>query len=458
MSSTPVTHFEAVDRYSRQMFLFGASGQEALSTASVAVVGAGGIGSTVILYLSGAGVGAVHVFDVDNVERSNLHRQIIHSDDRVGDSKAASAVRSARQLNPRTSIDYTEARLECTNAIELLRPFDVVVDCTDNMASRFVLNDACFFLQTPLVTGSAIGFEGQATVLLGNCSHLDMCYPGLLPTLPCYRCLHPRPSVAALCQSCATQGVFGPAPGIIGCMLASEAMKCLLVHFTSKRNDEQHQSSSASTSSSRSTVPTGMKVLAGKQAYFDGLTGETVTFTLPKRRQDCPLCSPDVNVRSIKTMEDTETYIMNLMAAQEQGSKVASQAHEKKHEGGNIDKPPLPHISVDDYAAVLKSGSDHVLLDVRSTKQFSLANLGYAVPKGTGKGVEVVNVPLNDLRNDIPSHVSATAPRPLYVVCRRGISSQAAVDILLGAGLQATNVRGGLTAWREKVDPLFPDL
>ena len=120
--------FESVARYSRQMFLFGASGQAALGGGNVAVVGAGGIGSTAILYLAGAGVGCIHVFDFDVVERSNLHRQIIHTDARVGSSKASSAVESALALNPGVNVICTETRLTPANVLENLRGFDVVVD------------------------------------------------------------------------------------------------------------------------------------------------------------------------------------------------------------------------------------------------------------------------------------------------------------------------------------------
>jgi hypothetical protein len=157
------------------------------------------------------------------------------------------------------------------------------------------------------VSGSAIGFEGQCTVFIGGCEQLctDTRYAAL-EKLPCYRCLHPRPSQASLCQSCSGSGVFGPAPGIIGTMLAGEAIKCLLLHLGT--DTDAGMDAGADTGA----VPRGMEVLVGKQAYYDGLTGQTVTFNLPPRRADCPLCSTDPTQRTILSMQDSEKYLTSL--------------------------------------------------------------------------------------------------------------------------------------------------
>ena len=214
-----------IERYSRQLLLsngFGVNGQLRLLNSSVLIVGAGGIGSTVILYLAAAGVGSLTIVDFDSVERSNLHRQVIHSSHKVGRNKAESAKQAALALNPSIQIQAMQLPLTHDNALELVKSHDCVVDASDNPQTRYVVNDACFLASTtttrsrvPLVSASAIGTEGQLTVYhhTGNGC--------------CYRCLYPKPPPDYHSKSCSDHGVLGPVPGLMGVLQATEVIKIL---------------------------------------------------------------------------------------------------------------------------------------------------------------------------------------------------------------------------------------
>lgn len=208
---------EQRNRYARHIVLpsVGTVGQQKLLDSRVAVVGAGGLGSPVIMYLAAAGVGTLVVIDDDSVELSNLQRQIIHSTDDIGRPKTGSAAETAHRINPEAAIEFHQVRLAADNVEDLLRGCDVVVDGTDNLPTRYLLNDAAIRLRLPVVHGSVFRFEGQVSVFQP--------YSG-----PCYRCLFPEPPPADLAPSCAEAGVFGVVPGIIGTMQATEAIKLIL--------------------------------------------------------------------------------------------------------------------------------------------------------------------------------------------------------------------------------------
>jgi len=204
-------------RYSRQMVVpgIGAVGQHSLLSSSVAVVGAGGLGSPVALYLAAAGVGTIGIIDYDTVDLSNLQRQILHSTPDVGASKTVSARARLAALNPDVTVRVFDVRLTADNAIETLSDFDVIVDATDNFATRYLLTDVSMHLRTPVVHGSIFRFEGQVSVFAP--------YQG-----PCYRCVFPSPPPPHLAPNCAQAGVLGVLPGVIGSMQATEALKLLL--------------------------------------------------------------------------------------------------------------------------------------------------------------------------------------------------------------------------------------
>ncbi len=241
-------------RYSRHLMLpeVGDAGQQALLGAKVLLVGAGGLGSPAALYLAAAGVGTLGVVDADAVDDSNLQRQVLHTTDRVGMPKVESARLAIEALNPDVAVIPHQTRLSKENVFDLLEPYDVVLDGTDNFASRYLINDACVLLGKPNVHGSIFRFEGQATTFL----------PG---QGPCYRCLFPTPPPPELAPSCAEAGVLGVLPGTIGLLQATEVVKLVL----------------------------GIgEPLIGRLLTYDALATEFRTLKL-SRDPACPICGAD---------------------------------------------------------------------------------------------------------------------------------------------------------------------
>ena len=208
---------DQVQRYSRHIILpnVGGAGQRKLLDSKVLVIGAGGLGSPILLYLAAAGIGTIGIVDFDKVDTSNLQRQILHTDADVDRPKVESALEHLRALNPTIEIIGHDTLLNADNVMEIMEPYDVVIDGTDNFPVRYLVNDATQFLGKPLVYGSIYQFEGQATVFM----------PG--QDAPCYRCLFPSPPPPGTVPSCAEGGVFGALPGIVGSIQATEAVKLI---------------------------------------------------------------------------------------------------------------------------------------------------------------------------------------------------------------------------------------
>jgi len=204
-------------RYSRHVIMpeVGLDGQKKLKAAKVLVIGTGGLGSPLALYLAAAGVGTLGLVDFDTVDASNLQRQIIHGTRDVGRSKCQSAADKLRDLNPEVTVVLHEERFTSRNAVEIVRGYDIVVDGTDNFPTRYLVNDVCVLLNKPNVYGSIFRFDGQATVF----------HPAVGP---CYRCLYPEPPPPGEVPSCAEGGVLGILPGVIGCIQATETIKLIL--------------------------------------------------------------------------------------------------------------------------------------------------------------------------------------------------------------------------------------
>jgi molybdopterin/thiamine biosynthesis adenylyltransferase/rhodanese-related sulfurtransferase len=209
------------DRYSRHLKLpeVGLAGQQALEAARVLLVGAGGLGSPAAFYLAAAGVGTLRLADDDLVDRSNLQRQILHTEARIGSAKVASAAATLSALNPRTTIEAVAERITSGNVERLLDGVDVIIDGADNFPARYLLNDACVKLAKPLVYGAVHRFEGQASVFDAGRQR------GIAP---CYRCLFPEPPPPESAPNCAEAGVLGVLPGVIGLLQATEAIKLIL--------------------------------------------------------------------------------------------------------------------------------------------------------------------------------------------------------------------------------------
>lgn len=206
---------DEIRRYSRHLILpeVGLSGQKKIKGTSVLCIGAGGLGSPIAMYLAAAGIGKIGIVDFDTVDYSNLQRQILHTDADVGQPKAQSARETLKGINPNVEVVLHNTRITSENALELIRPYDIVVDGTDNFPTRYLTNDACVLLNKPNVYGSIFRFEGQASVFA---PHLGG---------PCYRCLYPEPPPPGMVPSCAEGGVLGVLPGIIGCIQATEILK-----------------------------------------------------------------------------------------------------------------------------------------------------------------------------------------------------------------------------------------
>lgn len=208
---------EEIERYSRHLIIpeVGMQGQRKLKASSVLCIGAGGLGAPVTMYLAAAGVGRLGVVDFDVVDHSNLHRQIIHSTDRVGDAKLESARDSLYGINPNVEVETHPTRLSSENALDLFRNYDLVIDGTDNFPTRYLVNDACVLTGKPNIYGSIFRFEGQASIFAASDG-------------PCYRCLYPEPPPPGLVPSCAEGGVLGILPGLVGLVQATEAVKWIL--------------------------------------------------------------------------------------------------------------------------------------------------------------------------------------------------------------------------------------
>jgi adenylyltransferase/sulfurtransferase len=258
---------EEIRRYSRHLILpeVGLAGQKKIKAASVLCIGAGGLGSPIAMYLAAAGIGKIGIVDFDTVDYSNLQRQILHTDADVGRSKAESAKETIHGINPNCEVVIHNTRITSENALDLIRPYDIVVDGTDNFPTRYLTNDACVLLKKPNVYGSIFRFEGQASVFA---PHLGG---------PCYRCLYPEPPPPGMVPSCAEGGVLGVLPGIVGCIQATEILKLAIGKGTS---------------------------LVGRLVLFNALD---LKFRELKLRKDpaCPICGEHP---TIKELIDYETF------------------------------------------------------------------------------------------------------------------------------------------------------
>ena len=259
---------DEIRRYSRHILLqdVGGIGQAKLKAARVLVVGAGGLGSPLTLYLAAAGVGTIGIVDHDRVELSNLQRQIAHTTDRIGEQKAQSAARAARAINPEVHVEPHTVRLDADNVLDLIARYDLVCDGTDNFATRFLLADACVLARRTLVSAAVLRFEGQLSVFK----------PHLHEGGPCYRCLYPEAPPEGTVPSCSEAGVLGAVTGVMGTLQATEALKEILGVGES---------------------------LSGKLLIWDALA---TRFRTVRLRQDphCALCSPAATIKDLSAHRD----------------------------------------------------------------------------------------------------------------------------------------------------------
>lgn len=362
------------------------------------LVGAGGLTSSSAMYLAGAGVGTIGIVDFDDIEVSNLQRQIIHKQDSIGTSKAESAVRAIREFNPEVNAIAYKVQFTSANAMEIVKPYDLVLDCTDNVVSRYLINDACVLANKPLVSGSALRMEGQVTVY-----HLT-------PETPCYRCMFPEPPPKAAQGSCSNEGVLGVVPGIIGNIQALEAIKVLA----------------------------GIgQPLDSRMIMFDAMNSTFRTFKLRSRDKKCKICG---DAPSITSLIDYERFCN--ASANDKPTAISVLQEEQ-------------HIPIQEYAKSIYKKKNHILLDVRPELQYDIC----AVQPSISAPLADIDARIEELRALIEGTKDEESGNPatVYVICRRGNDSQRAVVKLAGHGITNTrNVVGGVAAWHQQVDSEFP--
>jgi sulfur-carrier protein adenylyltransferase/sulfurtransferase len=380
--AAPALSKDEILRYSRHLIMpeVGMQGQLKLKQAKVLLVGTGGLGAPLGLYLAAAGVGRIGLVDFDTVDYTNLQRQVLFGTSDVGRPKIEAAASHLRNLNPEIQVDQFETRLTSENALDILKDYDIVVDGTDNFPTRYLVNDACVLLGKPNVYGSIFRFEGQITVF----GH---------PGGPCYRCLYPEPPPPGLVPSCAEGGVLGVLPGIVGTIQAAETLKLI--------------------------IGVG-EALIGRLLLFDALS---MTFRALKLRKNpqCPVCGEHPVVT--KLIDYAEFCGI-------------------RGEEAPVSNLTVPEIAPRDLKSRLDRGDDLFILDVREPHEYQICNL-----QGT-------LIPLGELSRRVNELDSS---REIVAHCRSGKRSAEAVEFLRNAGFRKIwNLKGGILAWSDEVDPSVP--
>jgi len=373
---------DEVKRYSRHLIIpeIGMTGQKRLKNAKVLCVGAGGLGSPALLYLAAAGVGTLGIVDFDVVEESNLQRQIIHGQSDVGRPKALSARDSIAEVNPYVKVVTHEVHLDSDNVMEIFAQYDLIVDGTDNFATRYLVNDACVLLGKPYVWGSIYRFDGQASVFWAEYG-------------PCYRCLYPEPPPPGMVPSCAEGGVLGVLPGIVGTIQAAETIKLIIGKG---------------------------EPLVGRLLLFDALAMKFRELKL-RKNPECPVCGEHPTVT--KLIDYVEFCGI-------------------RGEEAPMPETNVPEITARNLKARLDRGDDLYILDVREPHEYQICNI-----KGN-------LIPLGDLTRRVAELDSS---REIVAHCKSGKRSAQAVEFLRSAGFKKIwNLKGGITAWSDEVDPTVP--
>jgi molybdopterin/thiamine biosynthesis adenylyltransferase/rhodanese-related sulfurtransferase/molybdopterin converting factor small subunit len=386
---------EEIKRYSRHLILpeVGMEGQERLKAAKVLLIGSGGLGSPLALYLTAAGVGTIGMVEFDTVDFSNLQRQIIHFTSDVGKHKLKSAEEKLKAINPNLNFIPHPVKLTSENALGILKDYDVVIDGTDNFPTRYLVNDACVMLQKPNVYGSIFRWEGMASVFA---PHLGG---------PCYRCWYPEPPPPGLVPSCAEGGVLGVICGIIGNIQANEAVKLIIGKG---------------------------KPLMGRLLRFDSMDMSFREYKIP-RDPDCPVCGKHP---TITRLIDYNQFC-GIGRGEEAGTSGDSIV-EQKDEGIGPDD-----ISVETLKKMRDAREDFVLVDVRNPDEFAICAIDGSV-----------KLPLPDLSQrykELPKN------KLIVLHCKSGGRSMRALKFLRQQGYtKLKNVAGGINAWAERIDPNVP--
>ncbi|HEU5038803.1 MAG TPA: adenylyltransferase/sulfurtransferase MoeZ [Nocardioides sp.] len=385
---------DEVRRYSRHLIIpdVGMAGQKRLKNAKVLVIGAGGLGSPALLYLAAAGVGTLGIAEFDEVDESNLQRQVIHGQSDIGKSKAQSAKESINETNPYVKVVLHEGRLDNDNVMDVFRGYDLIVDGTDNFATRYMVNDAAYFLGIPYVWGSIYRFDGQASVFA----------PTLADDAPCYRCLYPEPPPPGMVPSCAEGGVLGVLCASVGSIQVNEAIKLLA----------------------------GIgDPLVGKLMIYDALEMEYRKLRV-RKDPSCALCGDNPTVTGLI---DYETF---CGAVSDDAAEAAA--------GSTI--------SVTQLEQMLKEREegtrDFVLVDVREPNEFDINRIpgSVLIPKGDFlNGSALEKLPPVDAGTQVVMHckTGVRSAETLAIVKGAGYAD-------------AVHVGGGVSAWVNQIDPSQP--
>lgn len=374
---------QEVARYSRHLIMpeVASEGQKRLKAASILLIGAGGLGSPLGLYLAAAGVGRLGMVDFDVVDFSNLQRQIIHGTPDVGRPKLQSAKERILAINPEVKVETYETKLTSANAMEIAKSYDIIIDGTDNFPTRYLVNDVCVLLKKPNVYGSIFRFDGQASVF----------WP---PHGPCYRCLYPEPPPPGEVPSCAEGGVLGILPGLVGCIQATEAVKLILGKG---------------------------ELLIGRLVLYDALAMSFREFKV-RRNPKCPLCGDQP---TIKQLIDYDQFCG--IRGQESPAPAAT--------AGDI--------SVDELKKLIDQKAGIFILDVRNPPEYDICKL---------PGSKLLPLP------ELPQRIRELDPdQEMIVHCKSGMRSAKAIQFLKEQGFKKLrNLKGGILAWAEKIDPAMP--
>ena len=385
---------DEVRRYSRHLIIpdVGMTGQKRLKNAKVLVIGAGGLGSPALLYLAAAGVGTLGIAEFDEVDESNLQRQIIHTQSDIGKSKAVSAKESIAEANPHVNVVLHEERLDNDNVFDVFEGYDLIVDGTDNFATRYMVNDAAYFLGIPYVWGSIYRFDGQASVFA----------PKQVEGAPCYRCLYPEPPPPGMVPSCAEGGVLGVLCASIGSIQVNEAIKMI-------------------TGAGDPAV--------GSLVIYDALE---LSWRKMRVRKDpnCALCGENATVTELI---DDESF---CGAVSEEAADAAA--------GSTIPVTQLEHMLKE-----REEGSrDFVLVDVREPNEFEINQIpgSVLIPKGeflNGNALE--QLPSVDSGTQVVLHCKSGVRSAEALAVLKGAGYDDAV-----------HVGGGVVAWVNQIDPSQP--